>query len=303
MENSDRQRQAIKKQRKSKKGGGGIVIRRSLQNDRVRFFKSEARKLLFQPKNYPKFVAATLINMLLSMGITAIAGLIVSLAGEDVPDYLIDYLVFGLYLLLAMPVGVGFYLFALRSVESAGRAPSVSVILEPFSSAKLLIRIYRCFLAYLWRGALIIGEIAVGISIACRVNDYYLSWGYPVAGAVMMLCICAVTLIFAHFLALILCNVYPMMAVAMKNRDLSIRGVVKISKLLMKGHRFELFGLTFSFGFWALLSAFTAGIVFAAYAAPYFVAANAVYTSYLCDLQDKPSLAYVEHKKKTKLII
>lgn len=284
----------------NRKKSGFTIVRRSLPGDRIRYFKSEARKILFRPQNYPKFLAGTLIYILLSAGISAATRLVLSLAGESVPDGLADYLAFALYLLLAMPMGVGFYLFALRSVESAGRAPSISVMLEPFSSAKLLSRVYRCFLAYLWRLGVVLAVIAAGFGFACRVYDAYVFAGFPAAGALLMLCICAVTLILAHFLAVFFSNIYPLMAVALKNRDLSLRAVAKVSKALMRGHRLELCGLVFSFGFWAFFSVVTVGVAFALFAAPYFVAAHAVYSCYLCDLQGKSALICLEEYKNNE---
>lgn len=292
----------IKADKKGKKKGI-VVVKRSLQSDRVRYFKSEARKILNRSQNYPKFVAATLIYMLLSVGITAVSRLTGALSVADKPAYLAEYLSFAVYLLLVMPVGAGLYIFALRTVECTGTAPSVAVLLEPFSSAKMLFRVYRCFFAYLWRVFLIILTIGAGTYAASSVYDIYASDGYALTGLLSMLLICVCAVFAAYLLSLYLCGIYPLMAVVLKNGDMSIKEAAKYSKKAMHGHRLELFGLVFSFGFWALFSALTLGIVFAAYAAPYFIISNAVFTSYIYDLAGKAPCAEFKSRKidcKTK---
>ncbi len=272
--------------KKAVKKGGRVFVRRSMQSDRIGFFKSEAREIIFRRGNYSKIFFSFTLLLLLNIGTSELVRGVCRLCSFDAGvayEFAAQYVSFALYLLVVVPAGAGMYLCALRATVTAGVFPPPSTLLTPFACKNTISRIYSCYFVYFWRFLFLFGVARIGLYVANRtfgnlaVKELFFA-GFFLAAVICLLTYFALCLFFILF-----SGVYPLLTLVLRRDDISIKNAKKYSKKIMRSHRLEIFELQSSFVLLFLFSAATFGILFVAYTLPYFLLTNALYSSYLID--------------------
>lgn len=166
----------------------------------------------------------------------------------------------------------------------SSRKPSFSDIFEPFSHSTPLLYSYNVFLAYFWRWTIPAVLLLGGVYGARFAFSYALSFGsityaYVALAAVSVGC-CAVVIAVMIYLT----RYYMALHLAYEYRFVSLRRALKCSARIMRGHKCECIRLQLGFTGWLLLSLVTLGVAAVVYVIPYMLVTNAVYASYLLDI-------------------
>jgi len=171
-----------------------------------------------------------------------------------------------------------------EEIGKSGENPAFSDIFAPFSRSTPLLYTYNIFLSYFWRWTIPAVLLLLGVYGARFAFSYALSFGsyaYACAAlaAVSVLC-CAAVIACVIFLT----RYYMALHLAFEYRFASIRRALKCSSRIMRGHKCECIRLQLGFTGWIILSVMTLGIAAVIYVIPYILTTNAVYASYLLDI-------------------
>gem|GEM_PF-3361149 len=228
---------------------------------RRRYFKREARHIIFSGSNWYKLVFASMFMLVIMVSVNYICGSFLDVFNVDknIEAYLTDII----YLAVIVPFIYGFCLYNIKLADN--ESPRFGVIFDVYGSMSLLARTYKVFFTYIWR-YFIWFAIIYGALIAA---EYYF---IPAVIAAVALIICG---------AIFLQRYYLTLYVALRNDDITVREAVKCGTSRMKGYKFDTLMFQFTFTAWFIVSFFTLGITAVLYVIPYYVLANLEFAEFI----------------------
>ena len=234
---------------------------------RRRYFKREARQIIFTGGNWYKLICASAFMMMTMVSVKYICGSFFTLidGSHGAESYLTDIV----YLAVIVPLVYGFYAYNIKLTDN--KPSRFGVIFDGFGSAALLGRAYKVFFAYLWRYVIWFAMIYAALTAA----EYYL---------IPALIAAAVFIIIG---AVFLQRYYLTLYVAVCNTKMTVREAVKYSIPLMKGYKLDTLMFQLGFALWFVISYLTLGIAAVVYVIPYYVLANLQFSKFIFQTNSK----------------
>jgi len=256
--------------------GDTIIVAAPERIRRRRYFKREARYIIFSGGNWYKLVFASIFMMMTMVSVKYICGSFFSVfnGGQNAESYFTDIL----YLAVIVPLLYGFYAYNITLTDN--ETPRFGVMFDVFGSLVLLVRAYKVFFTYLWRYFIWLAVIYG----ALKAIDIY-------AGTVLISTLSlAAAAVFIIIGLVFLQRYYLTLYVAIYNNNMTVHEAVKHSVSLMKGYKFDTLMFQFEFALWFIISYLTLGIAAVVYVIPYYVLANLQFSKFIFNTNSKENL-------------
>jgi len=240
--------------------GDTIVIKSPERIRRRRFFKREARRVIFSGSNWYKLVFASLFMSLTAVSVSYISDSFFAVMPAN--SYAASYLTDILYLAVIVPLIYGFYAYCGELMT--GTTPRFGVIFDVYGSVAMLARVYKIFFVYLWRYFIWLAMIYAGL----------FAGGYFIIAAAVI------------FIGggIFLQRYYLVPYIALHN--MTVHEAVKCSVKLMKGYKFDILMFRFSFAVWFVISFLTLGVTAVMFVIPYYMLANLEFSKFIYNTKE-----------------
>jgi len=273
----------------------------SFYKERRKHFKREARIIL--RCNYARMTGAAAIMLLLFAGVNAVKINLIRAAGLEFSFFAMPaQLLFDLAaLLFAMPMIFGILKMAV-SVYS-GAEFTVGTMFDYFKSADGLMHCYRATAAIFVRtAAFLLPFLAVGSVMKYVREELELLFPGNLNADLIMLAVTVIYLICAFAAVVTAMRYAAFLYLCVKNPEREVCDMLKKSAALMRGNKAESAAFFLSFAPLAVVSIFTAGLLFIFFTIPYILFAYVSFMSYLYAEKNGDELAspvdYIIHRTR-----
>ena len=261
----------------------GDYERMSVINERIRYFKKEAR--FFLRYNYIKQVFMTGLVILLAFGLNAVKINLIKILGLEYSFYAVPLGIFFdlTAFFITLPVYLGIIYVNVKLFE--GENLPVSGVFYYFARADNILDCYKFLTAVFARLAvfalpfMLTGAV---LNQAEPVIDYMLG-GYmqKVALDIAVLCVSLAYILVFALCIVIFMRYFASVFIFVKNPWLPARDIMGKSAKMMKKRKIEALRLIISFAFWIFVSHYFAGFLYIFFTLPYMSLCYASFMTYL----------------------